>query len=152
MMRSSPGFSLTEMVVVLAIFSLLTLVALPYVGARRQQDGANDVATKLAAFMKQAKFDANRSSRPVSVEISLKGARQVKANPGGTMMPLPETVTIRAATARLRTSPDEAVFVFLPNGESTGGTVSVKSGDDTRTVSVEWLTGRVTVEPGSTGN
>jgi prepilin-type N-terminal cleavage/methylation domain-containing protein len=152
MTRSSPGFSLTEVVVVLAIFSLLTVVALPYVGARRQQDGANDVATKLVAFMKQAKLDANRTSRPVSVKFSLKGARQVKANPGDTVMHLPDTVTIQATTARLGTSIDEALFVFLPSGESTGGTVSVTSGSDKRIVSVEWLTGRVTVGPGSAGN
>ena len=151
MTRSSPGFSLTEMVVVFAIFSLLTVVALPYAGARRQQDGAGDVATKLAAFMKQAKLDASRSFRPVSVMISLKGVRQVKKNPGDAVMQLPDTVTIRATTARLGAT-DEAVFVFLPNGESTGGTVSVKSGNDTKTVAVEWLTGRVTVEPESTGN
>jgi general secretion pathway protein H len=152
MTRSSPGFSLTEMVVVLAIFSLLTLVALPYVGARRQQEEAGDVATKLAAFMKQAKLDASRSSRPVSVKISLKGARQVKVYPGDAVMPLPDTVAIRATTARLGVNTDEAVFVFLPNGESTGGTVSVTLGSDTKTVSVEWLTGRVIVEPTKTGN
>ncbi len=152
MTRSSPGFSLTEMVVVLALFSLLTVVALPYVGARRHQDGADDVATKLAVFMKQAKLDASRIFRPTSVKIVLKGTRQVKVSPGDTVIQLPDTVTIRATTARLGTSPDEAVFMFLPNGESTGGTVSVTSGDDTRIILVEWLTGRVTMEPGSAGN
>jgi hypothetical protein len=137
---------------VLAKFSLLAVVGLPYAGARRPLDGVNDVAARLATFMKQAKLDANRSSRPVLVKIVLKGARQVKLSPGGAVMQLPDSVAIRAETARLGANTDEAVFVFLPSGESTGGAVNLTVGNDTRTVSVEWLTGRVVVEPGSVGN
>jgi general secretion pathway protein H len=145
MKRSSAGFTLTEMVIVLAILSCLTVVALPYVNAGKEANDARSVALQIAGLLKQAQVMASRNSRPTSVRISLKGQRQVVVEPGRATVALSDKLAIRVVTAKHGPNSDEAVFTFLPNGESTGGSVTIDAGLASNAISVDWLTGRVSV-------
>jgi general secretion pathway protein H len=141
----SAGFTLTEMVIVLAILSSLTVVALPYVNAGKEANDARNVALQIASLLKQAQAIASRNSRATHVRISLKNQRQVVVEPVGATITLSDKFAIRVTTAKHGSSSDDAIFTFLPNGESTGGSVTIGEGKTLSTVSVDWLTGRVSV-------
>ena len=59
---------------------------------------------------------------------------------------LPASLTLKMKTAESeQISESEGGIRFFPDGSSTGGAITVTSGDTALSLSVDWITGRVTI-------
>lgn len=124
---SAAGFSLLELLVVLAILVSVASLALSY--ARTDNDGRalRRSAHLVAASLREARLAALEAGTPVAV--TLEGA-------GGLARRLPERTRMVSAADGI---------VFLADGRSTGGELRLHRGDFAVTLAVDWFTGAVTV-------
>jgi general secretion pathway protein H len=125
---SRSGFTLIEMIVVIAVMALvagLVMVKQPW-----HSEGLSKDATlrALVDAMRLARSRAIAQDRAVTVTTGPRGF----SVDGGSLWVVP---------------PEEALtpsrVVFMPDGGSTGGTVILVAGESKIAVDVNWLTGRV---------
>jgi general secretion pathway protein H len=116
------GFTLIEMIVVIAVLGLVLGMLSAYAPPRSRWLQTVAAGHQVAATMHAAQSRAIRT-----------GAAVAWAPP-----PLPAwlTVTVSAPPGGL---------VFEPDGSATGGTVALVSGGRRFTVQADWLTGRIQV-------
>jgi general secretion pathway protein H len=129
------GFTLIEILVVLVILGLgLSIVA----GFMPRHQGTLDLATNadsLANALRLARSRAIARQQPMVFAAVAGGHGYVL---DGAVSALPATVVISmVGTSAIR---------FAPDGSSSGGAVVLAAGSLTRTVRVDWLTGRVRIE------
>lgn len=72
------GFTLIEMLVVLAIFSVAAMLSIPYLSAQIQRSKLLGVASQVSGLMRLARLDAIKNSRSAMVVIDL-SAKKVNA-------------------------------------------------------------------------
>jgi general secretion pathway protein H len=126
--RRQAGFTLIEMIVVLAIMGLIGLLVL--VRQPLHSAGLDTEATvrALTSALQGARSRAIVQDRDVTVVTNSVGF----AVDGGAVWKLPQNETFSAAQV-----------VFAPDGGSSGTTIVLAAGPRRITVSVNWLTGRV---------
>lgn len=142
---ASAGFTLLEMLVVLFIMGLLVAQMLPSFSqgadTARLRASASDIADDLRIARavairtsREAGLTFDQSSRSYGIPGS-KEIRQLADNIG---------LTITAVTWRVPGSA-QAGIQFFPDGSSTGGSIAVTQGSRLYHITIDWLTGRVTV-------
>ncbi|XVJ71727.1 MAG: prepilin-type N-terminal cleavage/methylation domain-containing protein [Rhizobacter sp.] len=146
-MRPHAGFTLLELLVVLAIASLL--IALVPIAFDRLQEGTQyrNALRTMQSEMRQARQQAVTQGSAVRFQVDL--AARTYGLVGKVEHPIPEKVQVRATVASVELRPDQtAAIQFLPSGGATGGSVDLlrPSGAGTR-LKVDWLSGRVMQEP-----
>jgi general secretion pathway protein H len=139
------GFTLLEMVCVLAIIALLAAVLLPFIPRETSRSRLQAYALQAATLLKADRDAA--ISRHVSVATLVDaGSRAIRsgASPASIRIPadvrfdavLPQTCQRQAALSTIR---------FFANGTSCGGTIALTRFDAGYEVRVNWLTGRVEI-------
>ena len=133
------GFSLIEMIVVLAVLALVATIFLGRGPMRSRGVEAAGAARTLAGAMRLARSQAIATDRTTS--LSVDPARHLYASGGG-VHGLPGEIALAVqgpdgASARALT------ILFRPDGSSTGGSVALADGARTLHVTVDWITGRV---------
>jgi len=118
------GFTLVELVVVLALVGLLAGLTLPLVHSRGP-DPLDEAARSLGRTLESRRLEAMREGRAVAVPLE-----EVRAELSG------EIVLDAAGDSPGR-------LVFRPHGGSSGGRWTLSHGGRSRIVEVDWLTGRV---------
>jgi general secretion pathway protein H len=150
MRRSACGFTLLEIVLVLAIIALASLLAAAAVSgrtdARRLRSAAKEVSAQLRFTRAQAL--ASGQAQRFTIDPRAHAWRGPQRHHGS----LPRNLAIGFTGAReTQSAPGEGAIVFFPDGASTGGRVRLAMADAVWHVDVAWLTGQVTltrVEPG----
>ena len=137
------GFSMVEMLVVLAIIGLAAAIALPNLMPR----GAQSLERLTAAAMQlvqTARLRAISSGNSVAVVIDVK-SNGIRLEPGSQMLELPPNIAMEAVVGRdSGTTVDRGTIAFFPNGGATGGQITfVDSLGRGSALRVEWLTGAV---------
>jgi general secretion pathway protein H len=148
--RTDPeaGFTLFEVMVVVAVLALAAALAYPTVRAGRAEAGARETARALASAMKDARTQAMRSStqRTVTIDVAMRrfwidGAAEAQAF--GRALNL-EVDTI----ASERQGEQLARVRFYGDGSSTGGEVRIGDGRRQAILRIDWLTGAATILEG----
>jgi general secretion pathway protein H len=125
------GFTLIELIVVLAVLALamgLVLTHGPVRSHRLELDGA---VRELAGALRLARSRAIAEERPVAFAVGAFGYRLDRG------APVPWHATV---------SPEgNSLVVFTPEGGSSGGRIILREGERTVAIGVDWLTGRVIV-------
>ncbi len=133
------GFTLTELLVVLAIIGLL-VAAIPVL-LQSAVPGTRSLAAAraLAGDLRAARGQAVAAGTALSIHFD--AARQVyRVMPNGAAHRLPAGVPFALDPAR------GADIAFFADGSSSGGGVSVGDGALKHRVAVEWLSGRVSID------
>lgn len=139
----SRGFTLFELLVVLAILALVVGVASPLFSSAfpgvKLKSAARDIATDL----RQARSLAILHNAETTFALDLE--EKTYAISGGEQLEqLPAAVDVALLTARSEfDSPRVGKIRFFPDGSSTGGRVRLISGSKEYRITVDWLTGRI---------
>ena len=141
-----PGFTLIEILVVLAIVAFVAVVVPPRLSGAIEGARLKGAARELAAELRRSRTLAVERGRESVLTLDTSRRRYVP--PGRLERSLPEAIDVRLVTARSeRVSERVGGIRFFPDGSSTGGHVTLRSGAGEYRVDVHWLTGRVRVEP-----
>jgi len=139
------GFTLIEiiMVLVLAVVIYAVLLAIPMRGTSVADLKAS--ARVLASGLRQAQTMAMATRQDAVLMVDL-DTREFLL-PGETEpRKLPDGIDLKLYTAQSEVTSDKRGGIrFYPDGSSTGGRITVASGERKFLVDVDWLTGRVSI-------
>jgi len=149
--NTASGFTLLELLVVLAIAGLMTslvpsLIAAVLPGAKLQAD-----ARELAVFLRTARNDAVASGQPV--DIVFEPALGRYARNGRPAHQLAEDIVLTIARGQAQFferhhyefGQEKVTLRFYPDGSSVGSEVLLRRDNSAYTVEVDWLLGSVKV-------
>lgn len=143
------GFTLLEMLVVLAITAAVYSIAVFSIDTLRRPPSVSSVAEKVVMLCGQVREKALLTSEKQAVTIDLKNV-QVTSSLADENVILPEGFRLALTIGKeLVTADKHAEIVFLPDGSSSGALLTVS--DDTRsseTIEVSWLTGLARLKDG----
>lgn len=139
------GFTLIEMLVVMAVLTLVTLLVPAYLTAGRARAELKAAARAIASSLRETREEALARNRSEAFVIDLvrssyhgTDARSDGRLPAGT-----ETALV--TTAEQAGDAGHGSIRFFPDGSSTGGGVILTRGEVRYEVLVDWLTGRVSL-------
>ncbi len=140
--RFCSGFSLVELLVVLTIISIL-VSSISFVVINKQ-DNLNSTVTHIIQQLRLIQQQAIRDDQPYQVEINL-GDNQISFVDD--FVELSEEVAITVRTAENQIINDQVVGVtFFPDGSSSGGTITLESGNDLFEISIVWISGKIELQ------
>ena len=141
------GFTLLELIVVVVIAAAVVGLVVPRFAAVlpgvELKGAARDVATALRYARGRA--IATRSEVAVVIDVDARSYRVEGAGEGREHQ-FARHVDVRLRTGRSELRGDSAgAITFFPDGSSTGGRVTLGSGERRFVVDVQWLTGKVSI-------
>ncbi|HHH38726.1 MAG TPA: type II secretion system protein GspH [Sedimenticola sp.] len=141
----SAGFTLLELLVVLAIAGFIMAVAPPLIARAIPGVELKGAARELAAGLRYARSQAVLRRRPAALTLDLERKRY-RVTGRARDHALPQNIDITLLTAEQETRGDRAGAIrFFPTGGSTGGRITLGVGQRRLDVDVDWLTGRVRI-------
>ena len=144
-MTDSDGFTLLEMVCVLAIMALMAGLAFPYISPGTTPAQTEAYAVKIASLLKADRYAAIRKGVPVATILSAR-ARTVKSGSGYGVIELPPSIAMDAILAQRCAGVNASSGIaFFPSGMSCGGVIKLSRPGLNVEIRVNWLTGGVEV-------
>lgn len=142
---ASAGFTLLELLVVLMLMAMVYALAVPMISAGLPGTELKGAARQLAAGLRQARSLAVTRKEESTLILDVE-QRNFKVSGDQRRYALPAKVDISLFTAQSELLPDKIGAIrFYPDGSSTGGRITVKSGVRKYDINVDWLTGQVTI-------
>ena len=139
------GFTLVELLVVLAIMTMMLVIAAPYAATALPGVSLTRAAHDVAAGLRTARSLAISRNRETAFRLDL-AARRFTVDDGRAARTLDGALDITLVTARAAVEDDDVgAIVFYPDGSSTGGRVTLALDERDYHVDVDWLTGRVSI-------
>ncbi len=139
------GFTLLEMVCVLAIIALMAAVLLPFIPRQTTRSRLQAYALQTATLLKADRTAALVRNASVATLVDAQD-RVIHSGASRTTIRIPADVRFdallpqscqrRAALSTIR---------FFPDGTSCGGTISLTRFDAGYEIRVNWLTGRIEI-------
>lgn len=142
---ASRGFTLVELLVVLAIGGLLLAVTPPLVTAVMPGVEHKSAARRTAAGLRLAREIAVARGRDAAWVLDVEQNRySIENDPRGGRLPGGLDLELVAAEEEMLSESVGAIR-FYPDGSSSGGRVILKRGETGYQVGVNWLTGRILI-------
>jgi general secretion pathway protein H len=142
---SEAGFSMIEILCVLAIIGMLAAVILPAFPRSTTRTRLESYAVETAALLKADRSAALRRHIQVTTIVDA-AERAIRSGATGRVLRLPSDVTVDTALAS-RCADREAgrSIDFFPSGMSCGGTIALARPGMGYEIRVNWLTGGVEI-------
>ena len=143
--NAEEGFTLLEMVCILAIIAMLTAVLLPNLSRDTSRPRLEAYAVETASLLKADRTAAIRHRVQIATQIDA-GARSLRSGSTGQILRVPDDVTFDALLPnRCNERPAFSTISFFPTGMSCGGTVMLSRLGTSYEIRVNWLTGGVEI-------
>jgi general secretion pathway protein H len=144
------GFTLLEMVCVLAIVGMLAAVLLPFVPHETSRSRLQAFAIQAATLLKADRNAAIRRGTDVATLIDAK-ARSIRSGATRDMIRIPDDVRFDALLPQTcKQHASLSTISFFADGMSCGGTIALTRFDTGYEIRVNWLTGRIEIVPRDT--
>ena len=141
------GFTLLEMVCVLAIVGLLAAVLLPNIPRQTSRSRLEAYAIEAATLLKADRNAAIRRRLDVTTQVDAP-SRSLRSGASGQTVRVPEDVRFETLLPRnCDNRPVVASISFFASGMSCGGVIVLARLDAGYEIRVNWLTGRIEVVP-----
>ncbi|MBK8175512.1 MAG: GspH/FimT family pseudopilin [Rhodospirillales bacterium] len=138
------GFTLLEVLVVLVLLAIIAGFAGTRLIASMDGPALRSASGELANVLRHARGRAIARNEPVAVEVDVDAPSfGIPGESSYALSPKLHLTLFTAASAQRTANVGE--IRFFPDGSSTGGEVTLASGDAHSYVQVDWLTGRVDV-------
>ena len=139
------GFTLIEVVCVLAIIGLLAALVLPAIPRGTSQERLAGYAVEVAALLKGDRNAAIRTRAPVATSLDAQ-RRIVVSGARASTVEIPADVTFQALLAQRCGGRRVGVTIdFFPGGASCRGVIAIARQGVGYQIRVNWLTGGVEV-------
>jgi general secretion pathway protein H len=147
-MRSERGFTLIEMLVVIAIIALIGAFVLPQFSGAQAKAEMTSTARRLAAGLRSTRSLAMAHGR--SEAFSLDIAQGLYRAGTGTAQRVGKNIGLTLVTAsQERIDAAAGNIRFFADGSSSGGGIGLRAGTRNALILVDWLTGRVSIAEGA---
>ena len=147
MTGSRAGYTLMELVVVLAVLAIATALVAPAVGRTAEDVAARAQVAAVAAFLRGAREQAVTSRQTVEVRVDRDAHALLLRRAAREGEDTPPARRAFAAALRVESATTPSAIVFQPQGMSSGARVLVETtGPRLFVVTVDLLTGRVTTQ------
>jgi general secretion pathway protein H len=141
------GFTLLEMVCVIAIIALVSAVLLPLVPHQTSRARLQAYALQAATLLKSDRNAAIRRGVDVATLVDPR-ARAIQSGASRETLQIPDDVRFDALLPQsCRQRASLSVISFFPDGMSCGGTIALSRLDTAYEIRVNWLTGRIEMNP-----
>jgi len=147
---STAGFTLLEIVAVLAIVAMLAAVLLPLAPRATSRQRLAGYAVEAAALLKADRTAAVRRNGQVNAQIDAPG-RVIRSGSTGRVLQIPKDVSFQAMLPlTCNERPARSTISFFATGMSCGGTIVLSRLGASFEVRVNWLTGGVDIAASAT--
>jgi general secretion pathway protein H len=147
MTETERGFTLLEMVCVLAIIALLAGVLMPFIPRETSRSRLEAYALQAATLLKQDRNAAIRRNASVSTLVD-PGARAIRSGMSPALLRIPDDVHFEAILPQTcQRQAALSTIRFFANGTSCGGTIALTRFNAGYEIRVNWLTGRIDIVP-----
>jgi general secretion pathway protein H len=139
------GFTLLEMVCVVAVIAMLAAVLLPLIPRQTSRSRLEAYAVQTATLLKADRSAAIRRRSDVATLVDAT-TRSIHSGATAAVISIPEDVHFDALlpqTCRQRAA--LSTISFFADGMSCGGTIALSRLDTGYEVRVNWLTGRIEI-------
>lgn len=144
------GFTLIELLVVLALAAAIMAITPPLISAALPGVELKAAARRTAAGLRLARVEAIRSGADAALRFHV-SERRFEIDGQYRRAQLSERIEVRLEVAAAERQGDDVGGIrFFPDGSSTGGVIVLSRGERGYQVGVDWLTGRIRVEPWET--
>lgn len=144
-MDKEDGFTLIEMVCVLAVVAMLAALALPFAAPGSTPAEVEAYSVRIASLLKADRNASMRSGAPVVTFLSARD-RTVRSGSGSGVLRLPASVAFDAVLAQRCAGVNAgAGIAFFPSGMSCGGVIALARPGLNVEIRVNWLTGGVEI-------
>ena len=148
--KTEEGFTLLEMVCIVAIIAMLAAVLLPNIPRDTSRPRLEAFALETASLLKADRTAAIRHRVQIATQIDA-GAHSLRSGSTGRILRIPDDVAVDAILPnRCNDRPALSTISFFPTGMSCGGTVTLSRLSTSYEIRVNWLTGGVEIVPRST--
>ena len=142
----SRGFTLLELVVVLALATALIAIVPPLITAAIPGIELKSSSRRIAAGLRLAREEAIRTGRDIAFTLDLE-QHTYRVDGNFRQVSLPEGLALKLTAAESEMLEEQVgVIRFFPDGSSTGGRIVIAREDSGWQVGVQWLTGRILLE------
>ncbi len=148
--NAEAGFTLVEMVCVIAIIAMLAAILLPHISRATSRPRLEGYAVETASLLKADRTAAMRRRVAIATQVDA-SERYLRSGATGRILRVPDDVTF-SATLPLRCNdrPAFSTISFFATGMSCGGTIVLSRLGAVYEIRVNWLTGGIEIVPRST--
>ena len=144
-MTATRGFTLLELLVVLVLVALVLALVPPMLSKGVPEVELRAAVRSLAAGMSEARSRAIARNTEVAFTVDVE-ARTFAIGDGGAARAVARELSLSLVTAQSdQLAETRGSIRFFPDGSSTGGRITLSRGESSYDVSVDWLTGRVSL-------
>ena len=142
--RRNAGFSLLEMILVVALIAVASLLAAMVVTGGLEGMRLRSSSKEIALQLRYTRAQAIATGQPQRFVIDPRGHRWQA--PNGKHCKIPSALAVEFTGAReAQPRAGEGGILFFPDGASTGGRVQLRAKQAVSRIDVAWLTGEVTL-------
>jgi general secretion pathway protein H len=142
--QAQDGYSLMELLVVMAIIGLITSVSFAQLRRSNTAVNAQDVGRRIEQHLIAARTESILKRQTVTLSIQLAEPRRLLSSEKELLMDIPHSIAIATRSGRLGNKDSEvATYRFFSNGASSGGNITLTDGTNSERLEINWLTGIV---------
>lgn len=145
---STDGFSLLEMLVVLAVLSLAAGAAYSGMAWRKPRETLNSLSQKITQAAAAASLRAIMKGETASLEVDVTKRLVSGGHDGDITVPSPFNISLLTGAGLIKQD-RLGIIEFYSDGSSSGGEIALEEADGrASSIRIYWLTGAISIRDG----